>query len=198
MRQLLHDPSGLYWSTADLTAYLNSGMQERDLLSGINRNLYTLTLTAGTATYNFTTVGNASIFDVVGITVRYGNLQVQLDQVSYTVLLKQYQPWTTYQYVPRAFARQGHSSVVLGPAPASAYVSVWDCCVYSPALVAGTDADPVPYPYTECVPYFAAYMAKLNERQIAEAQHYFERFQQHLGIAQSARVGLSPVAYPRR
>src|SRR5712691_3920429 len=173
-------------------------MQERDLLSGINRQLFTLVLTPGTGTYTFTTVGSASIFDVIGVVVQYGNLQVQLDQVDYTTLITRYQPWTTYQYVPRAFARRGPSTVVLAPAPASNYTSVWDCAVFSTALVNGTDADPVPYPYTEGVPYFAAYMAKLNERQVAEAQHFFERFQQHLGIAQTARVGLSPHAYAGR
>src|SRR3990167_4203413 len=67
LRRLLHDPNDDYWSLADKDSAINLGLQRRDLDSGQNRTLVSYTLVAGTDTYTLTTIGNTSVFDVVGI-----------------------------------------------------------------------------------------------------------------------------------
>src|SRR3990167_2190090 len=160
LRRLLHDENDNFWSAADKTAYINAGIQRRDLDSGQNRVLISKTLTAGTALYNFSDLSNDAVFDVIGIAVINGSTRIQLNQYSYSELSVAARAWTTYQSLPRAFARYGPSQVYLAPIPVSAYVSEWDCCVYSDPLVAPTDVDPLPFPYVKPVAYYAAYEAK--------------------------------------
>src|SRR3972149_1012455 len=119
-------------------------MQRRDLDSGQNRVLISKTLTAGTALYSFSDLSNDAIFDVIGIAVINGSTRIQLNQYSYSELSVAARAWTTYQSLPRAFCRYGPSQVYLAPIPVSAYVSEWDCSVYSDPLVATTDVDPPP------------------------------------------------------
>src|SRR3972149_3973744 len=51
LRRLLHDENDNFWSAVDKTAYINAGMQRRDLDSGQNRVLISKTLTAGAAAF---------------------------------------------------------------------------------------------------------------------------------------------------
>jgi hypothetical protein len=195
LRRILRDPDDVIWSQTDKTAYLNDAIQRRDLDSGQNRVLLTKTLTTGTALYDFTTIGNPSVFDVIAITLIYGNTRTVLNNYSYTELTTLARTWTTFQSWPLAWARYGPSQVYLAPTPSSTFSSEWDCSVYSDPLVSGTDADPLPYPYTSPVPYYAAYKAKLNERQMDEAEQYLTLYQQHLNVANNARAGMVPTMY---
>jgi len=195
LRRLLHDENDNFWSAADKTAYINAGIQRRDLDSGQNRVLISKTLTAGTALYNFSDLSNDAVFDVIGIAVINGSTRIQLNQYSYSELSVAARAWTTYQSLPRAFARYGPSQVYLAPIPVSAYVSEWDCCVYSDPLVAPTDVDPLPFPYVKPVAYYAAYEAKLYERAFDEAEGFLAQYQQQLQVALTARVGTVPSLY---
>ena len=195
LRRLLHDENDNFWSAVDKTAYINAGMQRRDLDSGQNRVLISKTLTAGTALYSFSDLSNDAIFDVIGIAVINGSTRIQLNQYSYSELSVAARAWTTYQSLPRAFCRYGPSQVYLAPIPVSAYVSEWDCSVYSDPLVATTDVDPLPFPYTKPVAYYAAYEAKLYERAFDEADAFLTQYQQQLQVALTARVGTVPSLY---
>ena len=157
--------------------------------------LISKTLTAGTALYNFSDLSNDAVFDVIGIAVINGSTRIQLNQYSYSELSVAARAWTTYQSLPRAFCRYGPSQVYLAPIPVSAYVSEWDCSVYSDPLVATTDVDPLPFPYTKPVAYYAAYEAKLYERAFDEADAFLTQYQQQLQVALTARVGTVPSLY---
>ena len=195
LRRLLHDENDNFWSAVDKTAYLNAGLQRRDLDSGQNRVLISKTLTAGTALYSFADLSNDAVFDIVGIAVINGSTRILLNQYSYSELSVIARRWTTFQSLPRAFARFGPRQVYLAPIPVSAYTSEWDCCVYADPLVATTDVDPLPYPYTEPVAYYAAYKAKLYERAFDEAADFLAQYQQQLQVAITARVGSVPSMY---
>ena len=197
LRRLLHDPNDRYWSQADKTVYINKGMQRRDLDTGANRQLLPVTLTAGTDLYAFSATGQAQVFDVVGINVIYGNQRIVLNQFSYTsinVWARQYLPGL--QDVPIGFCRYGPNQILFGPVPSLAYDTEWDCSVYASPLVNLTDVDPLPYPYTVAVPFYAAYWAKKNERQNDEAEEFHAEYQQKIQAAVNSRVGLLPSAYP--
>lgn len=197
LRYLLHDLSDSIWSLAIKDSFLNKALQRRDLDTGANRTLITLALVAGTDTYSFTTLGNTSVYDVVGIDLVYVSTRIVLDQRSYTELTAQKRPWTTYQGLPEAWCRYGPASVIFGPTPGSAYTTHWDCCVFSPPLIAVSDTDPLPYPWTQPVPYYAAYLAKMNEGQFDEAADFFRQYREQIDTAMNARVGMLPTAYPQ-
>ena len=197
LRYLLHDLSDSIWSLAIKDSFLNKALQRRDLDTGANRTLVTFALTAGTDTYTFTTLGNTSVFDVVGIALIYSGTRIVLDQRSYTELTAGRRPFTTYRGLPEAFCRYGPASVIFAPSPSIAYSTEWDCCVFSPPMIAASDTDPLPYPWTQPIPYYAAYLAKLNEGQGDEAAEFFRQYREQIDTAMNARVGMLPTAYPQ-
>lgn len=199
LRRLLHDPLDRYWSASDKIVYVNKGMQNRDVETGCNRQLFTYTLTIGDDEYTMTDFGSGNIFDVVGINVIYGNLRVVMNSSSFTQLnvdARQYSPGL--QYCPLQWARYGPNKVIFGPVPSQAYVIEVDACVYAPPLAALTDTDISPYPYSTPVPFYAAYWAKMNERQYDEADKFLEQAQKHTERANNSRVGTLASAYGNR
>ena len=193
VRDLLHDPNADFWQDPILTRFINKAMQQRDLDAGGNRQTLTYVLTAGTAAYNFTTVGNPNVFDVVGITLLYGTQRIQLGGgQAYTRLTVDLRWSSTYRDTPQAFARYGPNQVVLAPIPSQAFTTEWDCLVYASPLVLTTDADPMPYPYTEPVPYYAARLAKINERAPDEAEYFLDQYDRALGTLGVMRTGSQP------
>lgn len=193
-RRLLHDPTGQYWNTTDQLSNVNEAVKMRDRVTGGNRSLIEYSLTAGTGVYTFTDLGNTRVFDVVGITVLFNGLRIVLEQVSYTRLVTLYRAWNTYRDVPIAFARYGAASVRIGPLPSSDYDTEWDCCVVS-ADLAATDEDPLPYPYTEPVPYWAAYLCKINGQKWEEAEAFKAQFYDLCNSVEGTRTGVLPSAY---
>src|SRR3990167_11213611 len=71
-----------------------------------------LPIFAGTDTYTLTTIGNTSVFDVVGIALTYGSQRVILNHLSYTDLTARYRAWTSYRGTPECWARYGPASIV--------------------------------------------------------------------------------------
>lgn len=198
LNRYLHDPDNRFWPQTDKIAYVNQAIQYRDLTTGQNRSLIPFTLTAADDTYTFTDLGNTRVFDVVGINLIYVGKRIVLDSLSYTELNVNFRVYTSgsYQGYPAAWCRYGLNQVIFGPSPSVAYATEWDCCQVSADLSALADADPLPYPYTEPVPYYAAYLAKLNERQYEEAQGFWEQWRLATNAAVSSRAGQVPTMYP--
>lgn len=277
LNDLLHDPQNQYWTQPQKIKYINSAIQQRDLDSGQNRQLFRFTTTIGQDTYTFAelqqqnpappsgptlagpgvvfvhitlnppiaayqvtpvsaswntivfpinlapdgfdlafsapapptgglvywqlagfgvTTTAAQVFDVIGINLLYNNLRYVMGTMSFSELnatVRQYNPPLTW--APVRWARYGPNTVIFGPAPSIAYVTEWDCSVYSSPLVNLTDFDLLPYPYTKPVPYYAAYKAKLNERQYDEAESFKELYTNELAHATDSRVGMVTSMY---
>lgn len=195
-RRYLHDASGKYWTDADLTSYINRAMTQRDWDSGQNRLLQSVTLTIGQGTYVFNQAPfSTSTLDVLGIIVIFGNFRYQLSQVSYTELGSVLQPYQGYKNIPVGFAKYNASTIIVAPAPQQAFAAEFDTLVSSPTLVNGSDADPLPYPWTDPVPFLAAHFAKLALQQYDEADQFLKLYQQRLLWVQAGSRGMS-VAQP--
>lgn len=196
LRRLLRDPIDQYFPVTDKIAYINRGMQRRDIDTGANRQLITFPLVIGQDTYSFTDTGQGQVFDVIGINLIFVAQRIVLRRMSYTELNVRYRQWTPYQGVVEAWTRYGPNQIIFGPAPSIAYTTEWDCSVYAVPLVNLTDVDPLPYPYTSPVPYYAAYWAKMNERQYDEADGFRQMYADQLQMAVNARIATVPSMYP--
>lgn len=187
LRRLLHDAQDVYWSSAAKTAYINQGLQQRDRDSGMLRARGFVNLTQGTSSYLLTLVHSQTI-DVLGIGVYQGNQRLQLSQVAYTDLQLTYQSVLSYTQWPVAYAKYGHSSLIFAPSPNQNYLSEWDCLLVSNELVNSADQDPLPYPWTDPVPYMAAHFANLELGKMEEADRFLKIYQERLnGVMAGAR-----------
>ena len=196
-RRLLRDSQGIYWSDPELISYINQGMKQRDIDSGQNRLLQTVPLVAGQNMYTINTGSfSAATVDVMGIIVLVANTRLRLGERVYAEAASQFQPTTTYTGWPQVFAKFGAASVYIAPAPNQAYDAEWDTCVVSPALSISTDADPLPYPWTEPVPYHAASLARYALQQYDEAEQMKKEYMDILnGIAGGVRGAMVPYPY---
>lgn len=176
-RRIVHDANATYWSDTNLIAYINQAIKQRDWDSGQNAAIQSITLTIGQASYVFNTAPfQTNTISVTGIILINGNFRYQLAQVSYSELGSLYQPYQGYTNTPVAFAYHGATTIILGPAPQIAYVTEWDTLQASADLVNLSDPDPLPYPWTDPVPYLAAHFAKIEIQQGNEADQFLQQY----------------------
>lgn len=195
LRDLLHDPNDVYWSATQKTKYINQGLVKRDRETGQNRVLISFVTTIGVDTYTFTDLGNENVFDMVGLNLLYQNWRYVMGATSFSELnasIRSYSP--PFQWAPVAWARYGPAQFVVAPAPAIAYTLEVDCSQVSPrdSLVNLTDRDPLPAPFDAPVKYWAARMAKYNERAYDEAREFEEMFKAEVSALDANKVGMVP------
>lgn len=187
LRRLLHDANDVFWSQAAKTAYINQAMQTRDRDTGMNRTRAIVTLTAGTSAY-LLTAGNANSYDVNGVALYNGSTRYQMEMRGYTEAQMRYQPILNFTMQPVCVTKYGASSLIFMPVPDQNYVTEWDCLLISTALAATTDQDPLPYPWTDPVPYLAAHFANLEVQKQEEADRFLQIYQARLmGVQAGAR-----------
>lgn len=192
---LLRDANNSLYTQADLTSFINRAMRQRDLDLRLNRLKVTFTLVTNTYDYKFTDIvasgtvvdGNANVnlMDLISIIVI--PLGSATSAVRYPLARWPYSRLapilsTSYPTYPTAYAMYGPTNVILGPPPAGNYPSEWDFRTYSPDLVNSTDQDPMPYPYTDPVPFLAAYFAKIQAQRFDEAQALMQTYKDRLAF----------------
>lgn len=213
-RRLLHDlplgytpdptntnPNQIY-SDFDLTGDINEALNERDLWSGGTRFFQSgIPLVIGQDQYPFTTLFPAIyaagkvVLDVIGLAIIYGSTRYVLDNPSFTKMTTSTRILTTYQNRPMQFTRYGASTLFIDPAPSTVYTAEADTVLLSAVLVNSADPDPLPYPYTKPVPFYAAYLAYLNQGRDDKAERMFGYYIRNMRDIEGARVGQLLSAY---
>ena len=179
VQRLLHDPNAQYWSTAELTDYINEARNRlckdtrclRQQATGIN-------LSAGQEQYPMASIQAAlpaaltgyTIVDVMGINIYWGNTRIKLAYLPWTRFDVQFRYWQTMQSRPVCYSRQGITNVFIGPTPDQTYVSDWDVSLIPPELTSDSTPEPITQPWTGAVKYYAAYLAKFREQAMGEAE----------------------------
>lgn len=196
VRRLLHDPNDQMWSAADKLTNVNSAIRRRDSDTGANRLIVSLTLTIGQDTYTLTDLANTNVFDVVGIYLIVGNARRLLDNMSYTRLTTFFRSFTGMTSEPLGWAKYNPTTIYLGPPPGFAYVTQWDCCQANGTDLTVGQNDPLPYPFTLPVPYWAAYLCRMNQREYSEANSMREMYMDSLRLLEGMHAGILPTGYP--
>ena len=195
VERFLHDSTNSYFSEADLTVFINRAVKQRDRDTGMNRQITTFTLTPGSNVYSTVSV-NPQAFDVFSIVLNYSNVRQLLSQVPYTQGTAYIQGINFYNQVSLAYAKYGAGSIYFSPSPDQAYVTEWDCLCASPDLVNATDADPLPAPWTDPVPFLACHFAKIQIQQYDEADRFKQLYRDRLDeVMANARSSSMPYPY---
>ena len=177
-QRLLHDANQSFWSSGELTDYINSGRQKVASLTGCLRYLDTgVSLAAGTESYAFSTfTQGANTIDVLGVTVVRGNERIALAWKPWSEFTAFMRPWVQYQQTPMVWTKYGSNTLWVGPKPDQTYATEIDTIQVPNNLVDNTTAEQLIYPFTDAVQYYAAYLAKKKEQSYGEAQDFLREF----------------------
>ena len=135
-----------------------------------NQEVYTF---ASVNTLAQLTPGVASVLFVSSVAVSWGALKPTLRQINWDDLQAWIRAYPIVSGQPAVFAQfgQGESgSIYLQPVPTQAASMEWNCVCTPIDLVDDTTVEAIPYPWTDAVPYFAAYLALLTARRPMEAK----------------------------
>lgn len=165
------------------------------------------TLIAGQEVYNFSSFplnvpGVSSVYAVRSVAILYDNYRYILPMYSFTTyqaFVRQYP--RQYMYVPTVatqFGQGAGGSLYFYPLPSQAYSFQADCSCIPMDLASDTDPEVIPQPWQDAVPYFAAYLAKLEAQDPNGARGYLELFDKMLlRQSNSARIGRKVNPYGR-
>jgi hypothetical protein len=178
VQRLLHDSSQNFWSTSEITDYLNAARNKVASVTGCIRYLDTgVSLSANVEQYPFSGFTHAGqTIDVLGITVIWGNERIALRWMPWTEFTAFLRPWVQFQQVPFVWSKYGDTTVFVGPKPDQTYATEIDTIEAPNTLIDNTTVEQLIYPRTDPVPYYAAYLAKYKEQSYGEANIFLADF----------------------
>ena len=193
--RLLQNPaatSALY-STSDLTAYINIA---RGQIAGESESIRVyapMALLPSQQVYPFSAItltgtpGVSGVFNVRGLTIGIASGQSWLRPRSFPYFQLYFlnNPETEVA-APIEYAQYGQGatgSLYFNPTPDQDYTAYLDSVCFPIPLVDDTTVEALPYPWTDCVPYFAAYMALMSAQRAPDADHMFQLYQTFAGRA---------------
>lgn len=124
---------------------------------------------------------NSYTTDIVNLTVIWGSQRIPMANRAFTELNAIGRLWTQYRYRPGMWSIYSNG-VYVAPVPDQLYQVEADTVVL-PTPLAGATVGPLVAPWIEPVPYWAAYLAKLNEKQYEEAQSFKQLYYQQVAWA---------------
>jgi hypothetical protein len=90
-----------------------------------------------------------------------------------------------YPTIWSQYAQGVNGSIYVWPLPSQYSQMDWDCYCIPIALVDDTTAEAIPYGWTDCVPYYAAYLAYLDAQRGDDADKMFKTFAMYMKRARS-------------
>lgn len=188
-QQLLSNPpapTSLY-SASDIASYVNTARGQMAGETECVRGLVSLTITSITNIYNFSSItglptGCQGVFNIRQAAYVSGSGKIYMGSRPY--------PWAQLYWMNSATVTPGapsewsqykigeNGSLVINPLSDGTYVLSLDASCVPSALAQDTDPEVIPYPYTDAVPYFAAYYAYMSAQRQQDAQTMFARYQE--------------------
>lgn len=188
VRNLLHDPSGVLYSDTSLTQFINEGRTQLAVETDILLGLATVAIAAGTTAYPFSGFSalSSSAQEVIKLKKLVGPSQV-LDYRSLEWYLNYYftsgntgppQLWTQVS--------QGASgSFLIYPTPTAPTQLVGEVCYIPTNLIDDSTPEPLPYPFTDAIQFYACYKALMGAQRYSDATIMFQQFELFLRRARA-------------
>lgn len=184
------------YTTADITSYINLARSQIAGEAMCIRNLATLGLTQGTRVYNFSSItlgtpstGIAGIFNVRQALLGLGAGNIWLHPRSFewftlyslgTIVPAESTPIRWSQY-----GQGATGSLYVDPIPDADYTATLDCVCYPVPLVDDLTPEAIPFPWTDVVPFYAAWYALCAVQRFTDAEKMMERVHMYMARARS-------------
>lgn len=175
VQRLLHDSTYRYWTQAELIDYINAARRKVAAETGCLRQLVqNVPVDIGTSSFDLLSIlstrrvtGVLDIYLFYSTTTRY-----PLRYFVYSDFSRQGSVMYSYQGVPIIWSQLGDTAYI-SPVPAQAYVADFDVAIEPIALTSLTSYETELFsPFTNCVKFYAAYLAKLKDQRRAEAESF--------------------------
>ena len=127
----------------------------------------------------FSSLPNGSqTLDVLNLTIYWGNSRIPLRYLPWTNFNAQLRYWQNYVGRPVCFSTYGQSQIYISPIPDQSYSMELDTVILPTALLLSnsTAVDPINDPYTNPVPFYAAYKAKYKEQSYGESEIFLQQY----------------------
>lgn len=171
VRRLLHDANANFWTDQELTDDINGARNRLVRDTGVNRILQSSSVIQNQESYSFSALPQGSLtLDIVNINLYWGNSRIPLRYLPWTQFNAELRYWQNYVGRPIAYSMYGSQTFYVGPVPDQYYAIELDSIVQPTDLVNQSDVDTIPLPFTEPVPFYAAYTAKYKEQSYGEAE----------------------------
>ena len=203
-QRLLNDEANELYNLADLTVYINIARGQIASQSETLLFLVTATLTVGQSTLSYSALALPT-----GAGQSLSVRKIFLLPSTGGRLLMEGRPWQWFEnyYLtgsastatgsPAVWAsyQQGSMGVLyFNPLPVSTTYLVLDVNCTPAPLALDTDPELLSYPWTDAVPYYAAYLALINSQRADDAGKMLQLFDRHMAIA---RTGVTPETLPK-
>jgi hypothetical protein len=174
-------------NTGDIQVYINTARKQVAGEGECVRVLGTLALTQGVNSYPFSAINVSGTAGVQGpynarmvlIAVASGQTLIKNDPWEWFVLYHLNNPVPT-QSIPTSWSQFGqgvNGSLYFSNIPDTNYTATVDTSCMPVNLTDDTTAEAIPYPWTDAVPYFAAYLAYLENQRGDDAQRMYALYE---------------------
>jgi hypothetical protein len=147
--------------------------------------------------------GVSAVFNVRGATLNIASGQIWLAPRPFPYFQLYYlnnpvpQPGVPAVY--SQFGQGENGTLYFSPLPDFNYVANVDAVCVPQALVDDTTVEAIPAPYTDAVPYYAAYLAFLSAQRAADADRMFQEYSKFASRARQMSNGsVNPGQYPQQ
>jgi len=198
-------PPDVTWiGSSIMGAGLTGIVSSNPIVQNVNGTTVTIggTVAAGPVTftyyqeaYPFTSVPvptGTSIIDIANITAIWGNSRYALQYKPWSVYNAQMRSYVAFQQRPVMYSVFGQNTVFIGPIVDQAYITEWDCVLNPAPLALLTDVETITYPYTDPVPFYACYKAKIQDSSWDEAKvfqdEYFAKVKHAIAASAMRRI----------
>lgn len=197
--QLLQNPAAptSLYSTSDLTGYINTARTQLAGESGCVRALGALAITSASQSYNFSAItftnpGIQNAYAIRQILINSGTGNLYMGSRSY--------PWALTYWLnnpapvaaqPTEWAQYSNAttgSLTLDKKPNANYTLTCDCTCEPIPLATDSTVEVIPYPFQDCVPFYAAFYAYLSAQRQQDAQGKYQQYKEYLDRARKISV----------
>jgi hypothetical protein len=203
-RRLLQNPPATpaLYSDVDLTSFINTARTQLAGETECIRATSTLSLTSSTQSYAFSAI-------TIGLTGAQSVLNVRLASIPVSAVptLLDGRPWEWFYlyYVangtisngtPVRWAQQGQGvsgTLFFSPTPNASFTASLDTVLLPVALTTDSTPEAIPYPWTDAIPFYAAYYAYMSAQRQADADMMYARYKD---FSRRAREEATPTVLP--
>jgi len=128
--------------------------------------------------------GVQSVIGIQSISVSWGSLTPTLDQTDWTTFQSSYRAYNigseNYPSLWSMYGRGQGGTCYLWPIPAGYNAMQVDCYCIPIDLLTDATTDSVPVPFSDCVPYYAAYLAYANAQRKDDSEYYKQLYTERM------------------